>query len=272
MTPARSGVDLGPHTGRARAAVESAQLNACALDHGEVATGHLLLGLVTGPGQGIANVILSRLSVSQDVIKSEVEEGMGLGEQPAEEHLPFSEEARTALNLALRESPGTGPNRIGTDHLLIGLLREGGSAAGILNRHGIAIERVIAAREQLRSVMCYGCAEYGYEPEPFVGREWVLPPGFHAFDEQLTEIRRLKEEAIDAQDFGRAAEIRDAEKDLLRSTLTLLEENFDELDLPTAIDEIAQLRELVDHLRGLLHHRHGAAQREHDGEDYTNPA
>lgn len=194
MTSALPDVDLGPYTARARAAMGSAQLNARALDHEEIAPGHLLLGLVAGPGQGIASVILSTLAVAPEAIKRDVEEGMGVGSRSIGEHLPLSDATREVLNLALRESPGTGPNRIGTDHLLIGLLRQGGFATQVLNRHGVVIERITATRQQLRSVICYGCAEYSHEPGPSAGPELLLPPEVHHLDAQLVEIRRLKEE------------------------------------------------------------------------------
>lgn len=257
MTPPSS-VDLGPYTARARAAMRSARELARAHDHHEVATGHVLLGLVTGPGRGMAGLILTELSVAPEVIERDVQDGMPLGEGASEERIPFSDGTRTALELASHESPGTGPNRIGSDHLLIGLLREGGFAAGVLDRHGVSVEGVVAARDRLRPVQCYGCAEYDEGPEPPAEPEWVAPAEVEAFDERLAETRRLKEEAIDAQDFERAAHIREAEKDLLHRRYMFLERNSDEFDLPSAIDEFARLRKLVDHLRGLLHRGHGA--------------
>ncbi|MGI8333636.1 Clp protease N-terminal domain-containing protein [Actinomadura scrupuli] len=254
MTPNSYGIDLGPYTARARAAVKSAQVKARAMDHGEVTTGHVLLSLVTG--FGVASSIIAELDVSPDALQRAVEEQMGLGERPAPEHIPFSEGTRRALTLASLENPGTDPNRIGTDHLLIGLLREGGSAAQILAGLGITTAKVASARGRVRQTMCYGCAEHGREAEPLIGPEPILPAGVPALNEQLKQVRHRKEAAIDARDYELAASIRDEEKDILRRRLILLDSRTSEFDLASAIDEIARLREAVDHLRGMLHRGH----------------
>ncbi|WP_149262633.1 Clp protease N-terminal domain-containing protein [Actinomadura sp. K4S16] len=249
-------IDLGPYTAVARAAVNAASVRARALDHAEVAPAHLLLGLVSDHGRGMAAVILNMLDVSLEAVERQVEERLGLGEQAVPGHLAFTEETHTALQLALRETSGTGSNRLGTDHLLLGLLYQDGLAAAILKQHGATLQEVIATREEARSFVCYGCAEFGHEAEPQVGPGPRLPPELDDIGRQIAQKRRLKEEAVDAQEYASAAAIRVEETALLRRRRALLETGIGEFDLATALDEIARLREAVDHLRGMLHRGH----------------
>lgn len=258
-------VDSGPHTAIARATIQAARTRARALDHAQVTPTHLLLGLVSHHGRGMAAVILNMLGVPLEAIERQVEEQLGLGEQAAPGHLPFTDETHTALRLALRETSETGPNRLGTDHLLLGLLHQEGIAAAILKRHGATLQKVIATREEARSFVCYGCAEYGHQAEPQLGPGPRLPPELDDVDRQIAQIRRLKEEAIDTQDYASAATIRDQEKALLRRRLALLETNIDQFDLATALDEIARLRETVDHLLGMLHRGHHGPHEQRTG-------
>ncbi|MGI8336007.1 Clp protease N-terminal domain-containing protein [Actinomadura scrupuli] len=229
MAPDSERVDLGPYTARARTAVKASQVKARAMDHGEVTTGHVLLSLTTG--SGMASSILAELDVSPDTLQRAIEEQMGLGEQPAPEHIPFSQGTRQALTLASLESPGTESNRIGTDHLLIGLLREGGFAAQILAGFSVTADKVVTARGRVCQIMCYGCVEYGRQAEPLIGPELVLPAGVPALNEQLEQVRHRKEVAIHAQDYELAASIRGEEKDILRRRLMLLDSRTSEFDL-----------------------------------------
>lgn len=226
------------------------------LDHDEVLPGHLLIVLATG--HGMAPVILRELSVPADGVRRAAEEGLGLGEGAAVRGVAYSAEARGVIALALRENPRPGPNRIGTDHLLIALLRAGGFAAELLAGHGVTADRAVAARDRLLPDMCYGCAENGYTPEPAPRPKLVLPD-LQDMNERIALLRRLKEEAVDALDFERAASVRDAEKDLLRRKAMLIKEQTDGFDAESALDEIDRLETLVRHLRGLLHHGHGIA-------------
>lgn len=112
-------VDFGPYTAVARATVQAARARARALDHAQVAPAHVLLGLVSHHGRGIAAVILNMLCIPLETVERQVEVHLGLGDQAAIGHLPLTDETHTALRLALREASGTGPNRLGTDHLLL---------------------------------------------------------------------------------------------------------------------------------------------------------
>ncbi|SEG52575.1 Clp amino terminal domain-containing protein, pathogenicity island component [Thermomonospora echinospora] len=109
-----------------------------------------------------------------------------MGGQPAPENVPYSAEARRTLNLALQENPELGPGQIGTDHLLLGLLHEGGFAAGVLAAHSIGYEQVISARDKLRPTLCYGCVEYGvYELDTVTGPETAFPGWLLDLDHQV---------------------------------------------------------------------------------------
>lgn len=249
--------DISPYTPAARYAVESAPAHAAALGHDVADTGHLLLGLVADDRRGMAGVLLHELRVQPAVIQRAVERRMGLGPRPAGNVVPLSEAAGRALNLALEENPVAGPYRIGTDHLLLGLLAEGGVAGEVLAAHGVTAEGVRTAREQVRDRMCYGCAERAGGEAAVGGSPVVVPAEFAVVMARVAALQRAKEEAVDAQDFVRAAAIRDEEKGVLRRAVGELGEEVAKERLVVAIDTIMKLRTEADRLRGLLHHRHG---------------
>jgi ATP-dependent Clp protease ATP-binding subunit ClpC len=123
-------------TDQARRVVVLAQEEARMLNHGHIGTEHLLLGLVH-EGEGVAARALESLNISLPAVRREVEEIIGRGERPPSGHIPFTPEAKQALELSLRESNQLGHNYIGTEHLLLGLLREGeGVAAQVLVKMG----------------------------------------------------------------------------------------------------------------------------------------
>lgn len=121
-------------TERARQVVVLAQDEARALNHGYIGTEHILLGLAR-ESDGLASKVLESLDVSIDEIRNKVIEISGKGEQPmGEEHIPFTPRAKHVLELALREALSLGHNYIGTEHILLGLVREEeGVAASVLS-------------------------------------------------------------------------------------------------------------------------------------------
>jgi len=254
--------DLGPYTPAAREVVESAPVHAAALGHDGADTPHLLLGLVTGGGTGMAAVILRELPVEPTTIQRGIEERLGLGDRLAGEPAPFSDAARPALDLALRENLVAGPGRIGTDHVLLGLLAEGGFAAEILAAHGVTAERFRAVRDRVWPRQCYGCVENATRAQFPKSQASTLPDDLNGLIERVGELGRAKEEAIDAEDYERAANIRDEEKSVFRRAVAELDERTAKAHLTAALDEITWLRTEVGKLSGLLHHRHGA-----DGEN-----
>jgi len=120
-------------TERARQVVVLAQEEARELKHNYIGTEHLLLGLLR-EGDGVAARVLSGLEVSLEDVRGEIMRIVGEGEHEAQGQIPFTPRAKKVLELALREALSLGHNYIGTEHILLGLVRESeGVAARILN-------------------------------------------------------------------------------------------------------------------------------------------
>ena len=139
-------------TDRARRVVVLAQEEARLLNHNYIGTEHLLLGLLREQ-QGMAAHALESLGMSLDVVRAEVLEVIGVGEHAPSGHIPFTPRAKKVLELSLREALQLGTDYIGTEHLLLGLIREGeGVAAQILVKLGNTLggvrEAVIAIYEE----------------------------------------------------------------------------------------------------------------------------
>ncbi len=129
-------------TDRARRVVVLAQSEARMLNHNYIGTEHLLLGLIH-EGEGVAARALEQLDISLAAVQQRVEEVIGRGDQPPTGHIPFTPRAKKVLELSLREALRIGHNYIGTEHLLLGLIREGeGVAAQVLRQLGADLERV----------------------------------------------------------------------------------------------------------------------------------
>jgi ATP-dependent Clp protease ATP-binding subunit ClpA len=129
-------------TDRGRRVVVLAQEEARLLNHNYIGTEHLLLGLLH-EGQGIAAKALDALGISLERVRQKLEEIIGQGDSPPSGNIPFTPRAKKVLELALRESLQLGHNYIGTEHLLLGLLREGeGVAAQVLVKLGADLETV----------------------------------------------------------------------------------------------------------------------------------
>ena len=127
---------------RARQAVVQAQQEARRLDHNYIGTEHLLLGLIR-EGDGVAAKALESLGISLDAVRQQVEEMIGRGQQTLSGHIPFTPRAKRVLELSLREALQLGHKYIGTEHILLGLIREGeGVAAQVLVRLGCDLNRV----------------------------------------------------------------------------------------------------------------------------------
>jgi len=129
-------------TDRARRVVVLAQEEARMLDHNYIGTEHILLGLIR-EGEGVAARALESLGISLEAVRQQVVEVIGQGQQAPSGHIPFTPRAKRVLELSLRESRQLGHNYIGTEHILLGLLREGeGVAAQVLVRLGADLNRV----------------------------------------------------------------------------------------------------------------------------------
>src|SRR5688500_16722663 len=129
-------------TDRARRVVVLAQEEARLLNHNYIGTEHLLLGLIH-EGEGLAAKALESLGVSLDQVRSQVEDMIGVGTATPQGHIPFTPRAKKVLELSLREALQLGHNYIGTEHILLGLLREGeGVAAQVLMKIGLDMQKI----------------------------------------------------------------------------------------------------------------------------------
>jgi len=138
-------------TDRARRVVVLAQEEAKQLNHNYIGTEHILLGLIR-EGDGIAAKALAELSISIDNVREQVQEIIGQGQTAPTGHIPFTPRAKKVLELSLREALQLGHNYIGTEHILLGLIREGeGVAAQVLVKLGADLTRVRQTVIQLLS-------------------------------------------------------------------------------------------------------------------------
>src|SRR5450432_2537201 len=129
-------------TDRARRVVVLAQEEARMLNHNYIGTEHILLGLIH-EGEGVAAKALESLGISLEGVRQQVEEIIGQGQQAPSGHIPFTPRAKKVLELSLREALQLGHNHIGTEHILLGLIREGEVvAAQVLVKLGADLNRV----------------------------------------------------------------------------------------------------------------------------------
>src|SRR6202047_3527582 len=134
-------------TDRARRVVVLAQDEARMLNHNYIGTEHILLGLIH-EGEGVAAKALESLGISLEAVRQQVEEIIGQGQQAPSGHIPFTPRAKKVLELSLREALQLGHNYIGTEHILLGLIREGdGVAAQVLVKLGAGRNRTRGGRE-----------------------------------------------------------------------------------------------------------------------------
>ena len=128
-------------TDRARRVVVLAQEEARMLSHSYIGTEHLLLGLAH-EGEGVAARALESLGISLEAVRQQVEEIAGRGNVALQGHIPFTPRAKKVLDLSLREALQLGHNYIGTEHILLGMIREGeGVAAQVLIKLGADLDR-----------------------------------------------------------------------------------------------------------------------------------
>ncbi|MBN2112725.1 MAG: ATP-dependent Clp protease ATP-binding subunit [Acidimicrobiia bacterium] len=150
-------------TDRARRVVVLAQEEARLLNHNYIGTEHILLGLIH-EGEGVAARALEGMGISLESVRSQVVEIIGQGAQAPSGHIPFTPRAKKVLELSLREALQLGHNYIGTEHILLGLIREGeGVAAQVLQKLGAELHKVRQTVIQLLSGSHSGEAS-GQEP------------------------------------------------------------------------------------------------------------
>ena len=122
-------------TQRARHVVVLSQEEARLLNHNYIGTEHILLGLLGEP-ESVAGTVLAGFGFTRDGVREEVAAKVGRGKKAPTGHIPFTPRAKKTLELSLREALALKHNYIGTEHILLGLIREGdGVAAQILREH-----------------------------------------------------------------------------------------------------------------------------------------
>jgi ATP-dependent Clp protease ATP-binding subunit ClpA len=224
-------------TDRARRVVVLAQEEARMLNHNYIGTEHILLGLIHEGG--VAAKALESLGISLDAVRQQVEEIIGRGQQAPSGHIPFTRRAKKVLELSLRESLQLGHGYIGTEHILLGLIREGdGVAAQVLVKLGADLNRVRQRVTQLLHE--YQGEDVGSAgsrpgervpaglPEDALARfdaldrrltaveRWVsMEPDLEDLDQEIAQVRREKEAAAARQDSEAATALREQEKQLL---------------------------------------------------------
>jgi ATP-dependent Clp protease ATP-binding subunit ClpC len=138
-------------TDRARRVVVLAQEESRKLNHNYIGTEHLLLGLLH-EGEDVGAQALRSMGISLEAVRAQVEEFIGKGQTEAPGHIPFTPRAKKVLELSLRESKQLGHNYIGTEHILLGVIREGeGVAAQVLQKLGAELSKVRQQVVQLLS-------------------------------------------------------------------------------------------------------------------------
>ena len=199
-------------TDRARRVVVLAQEEARMLNHNYIGTEHILLGLIH-EGEGVAAKALESLGISLEAVRQQVEEIIGQGQTPPTGHIPFTPRAKKVLELSLREALQLGHNYIGTEHILLGLIREGeGVAAQVLVKLGADLNKVRQQVIQLLSGYAGGKGEPGQS-----GGEQA-PTGSLVLDQFGRNLTQLAREAKLDPVIGRDKEIERVMQVLSRRT------------------------------------------------------
>ncbi len=261
-------------TDRARRVVVLAQEEARMLNHNYIGTEHILLGLVY-EGNGVAARALESLGITHEAVREQIDAIIGQGQQPPRGgHLPFTPQAKKALELSLREAMQLGRNSIDTEHILLGLIRAGdGPAVQALASLGAdvagirqqvirlehehqgederikrAASRAGQARRSKRKLLSQLLGRFDLVESRLsaVERRVGNLPGMRELDEEIALVRTDKESAIDAQDFEAAAALRDREKQLLGEKATRQDEwTAAHPELPSLSDDVERLRDLL---------------------------
>jgi hypothetical protein len=231
-------------TDRGRRVVELAQEETKRLNHTYIGTEHILLGLLR-EGDGVAATALESLGISLDVVRQQVEELIGRGEQAPSGHIPFTPRAKKVLEFSLRESQQLGHNYIGTEHILLGLIREGdGVAAQVLVSLGADLNGVrqqviqllqghpadepVSARSATRVLRLLPTVQARLEAVEqrlaAIEQRMSAGPDTSDLDKQIDRARGERLAAADAEEHEQAAALRDREKILLAAKATRQEE------------------------------------------------
>jgi prophage maintenance system killer protein len=237
--PARKKGLFRRFTPEAREVVIGSQEEARRLQHNYIGTEHILLGLLR-ESNGVAARALHALGITGEAARQQVLDIIGVGQQPPSGHIPFTPRAKKVLELALRESVRMGHMYIGSEHILLGLVREGsGLAAQVLTSLGASGPHI---RDQVLDLLATERLAPGT----------VAPPGIRDFDLKILQAQQEKDVAIDARDFQRATALRDREKQLMDERQRHIEQWSAGTDVAALGREVERLREEVQRLQDLL--------------------
>jgi ATP-dependent Clp protease ATP-binding subunit ClpA len=261
-------------TDPARGVVVLAEEEARMLDHDWIGTEHILLGLIR-EGDGVAATALESLGISLQAVRQQVEEIIGQGQQVPSEAIAFTPRAKKVFELSLRESLQLGDHCVDTEHILLGLIRAGdGVAAQVLVNLGAELNRV---RQQVIQLISGQQPQPGYRPpregspvtevqarlDLVEGRLAAIEqrvgtgPDTNDLDEQIDRVRGERHAAADAQEYERAASLRDREKGLLASKAARQEKWVAGYPpLPVLAERCQQLAGEIERLRAVLR-QHG---------------
>jgi ATP-dependent Clp protease ATP-binding subunit ClpA len=244
-------------TDRARRVVVLAQEEARLLNHNYIGTEHILLGLIH-EGEGVAAMALESLGISLEAVRAQVEEIIiGQDQSAPTGHIPFTPRAKKVLELSLREATQLDHNYIGTEHILLGLVREGeGVAAQVLVKLGADLSRVRQQVLQLLSSYVGGKAPAEQAGTRTRLVRMTVPEELREAEVELAQVRRKKEAAIEAENFEQAATLRDQERQLLRRVAERERAWTAGVDLEAVVRENENLHGEIKRLRELLR-RHG---------------
>jgi ATP-dependent Clp protease ATP-binding subunit ClpA len=264
-------------TDQARRVVNLAQEEARMFRHNRIGTEHILLGLIQ-VDDGIAAASLEALGISRSAVREQVEEIIGTGRWAPPVNIPYAPQAKRVLDMSLREALALGHHTIGTEHILLGLIREGESpAARVLASLGAELNLV---RQQVlellqdtpdeepgsapRSVPA-DAGDRGLLSEAIARFESIdsrlsaveqrvgTGPDVGDLDQQIAHSRREKESAARAEDYETAAALRDRERMLLAEKASRQQEwATAQLDLPSLAEGLHRLSNEVERLRRQL--------------------
>lgn len=167
-----------PFTERARKSIVLAQEEAQRLGNNYIGTEHLLLGIIS-EGESVAARVLENLGVSLKIVRSEVESIVGKGGKPTNQEMVFTPRAKRVIELAFEEARNLNHSYIGTEHLLLGLVKEGeGVAARVLSNLGVDPGKI---RAEITKLM-------GVETSPAPPKERTRTPTLDQYGRDLTKM------------------------------------------------------------------------------------
>jgi ATP-dependent Clp protease ATP-binding subunit ClpC len=267
-------------TDQARRVVTLAQEEARMLRHNRIGTEHLLLGLIQ-VDDGVAAHALESLGISLAAVREQVEETIGQGRWAPPVNIPYAPQAKKVLDMSLREALALGHHTIGTEHILLGLIRDGeGPAAQVLDTLGADLSGVrqqvlrllhdAAEQEQRngaaaphagpadagdRGLLSEAIARFESMDSRLSAVEQRVGtgPDVGDLDQQIAQARREKDSAARAEDYEAAAALRDRERHLLAEKASRQQEwATAQLDLPSLAEGLQRLSGEVERLRRLL--------------------